>query len=572
MKTIVKHIFFVVLAAVMVVSVSCSDDFDSGSESQITETNISHSPILAEQALKGIYAQLTKGSLYGKKLSYYCSMNSDTECISGSTDNGRRAIARGVATEYNTESLDIIKNCYSAIRECNNLLSAIEKGIKELGGEQQKKMFQVKAEATVLRAFIYHDMVRVFGDIPYVTSNESTDENSYKKITHRREILTKEIDRVIETIAYMPSEVSSFERLNRYSSYALLAEMCFTRSGRAMHSEGDSENDLADKIYYLKKAEKYLSIVVESEKFELEPSYENIFKKLMSYDNKSKEILFAIPMTRGSSGELGYFISTKHDDGSKYGSTECGVLSPATYFYDFDSRDLRRNVTLTLHKYTKDSKQNLAGINNISFGKFRREWLQQVYEGKQKYTGVDLPIMRYSDVLLMLAECRLEVENDLDGARELLREVRTRAFKSSDRAKCVDAYLEKMTTFQTLKEGIQQERMFEFGGERKRKFDLMRHGILEKALNESKTRLNKLKKREDEFVEVPEKIYWRVEEDSEFIKYATVDENDFDEDFSFEQDGLKNTKWSSSVANSFIERMCESVGNLKYFLPLPKEE
>lgn len=568
----VKYILVIFVSALFVVSVSCDDDFDSDSESRITETNISSSPILAEQALMGVYAKMTKGSMYGKKLSYYCSLNSDIECISGSTDNGRRAIARGVATSYNTESIDIITNCYSTIRECNNLISATDKGINELKGEQLKKMLSIKAEVTVLRAFIYHDMVRVFGDIPYITNNYNTDNISYKVVENRKNILTQEIANVEDWIEYLDGEVDSFERLNKYSSYALLAEMCFTRSGRSMISDVDTDEDTDDKIEYLKKARYYLEKIVNSDKYELENSYEKIFKKLMSYDNVSSEILFALPMTRGNSGELGYFISTKHDEGSKYGSTECGVLAPVTYFYDFDCNDLRRDVTLTLHKYTKDSQQNLSGINNISFGKFRREWLQPVYEGKQKYTGVDLPIMRYSDVLLMLAECRLEVENDIDGAKDILRKVRVRAFKSSDVDMKVDHYLGKMTTYLTTLEGIRKERMFELGGERKRKFDLMRYGILDKSLSESKVRLNNLKERKAEFIEVPEKIYWRLSDDSEHIKYATVDENDFAADFDFDSDGLKNTKWSGAVASSFVERMCESEGNLKYFLPLPIAE
>lgn len=568
----VKYILLLFISAFFVVLVSCDDNFDSDSESRITETNISSSPVLAEQALMGVYAKMTKGSMYGKKLSYYCSLNSDIECISGSTDNGRRAIARGVATAYNTESLDIISNCYATIRECNNLISAVDKGINTLKGEQLKKMLSVKAEVTVLRAFVYHDMIRVFGDIPYITTNDNFDDDIYKAVENRKSILTQEIANVEDWIEYLDGESDGFERLNMYSSYALLAEMCFTRSGRSMVSDTDTDEDVEDKIEYLKKARRYLDEIVKSGKYELEGSYESVFKKLMSYSNKSSEILFALPMTRGSSGELGYFISTKHDDGSKYGSTECGVLAPVTYFYDFDCNDLRRDVTLTLHKYTKDSQQNLAGINNISYGKFRREWLLPVYEGKQKYTGVDLPIIRYSDVLLMLAECKLEVENDIEGAKELLRIVRVRCFKSDDVSSKVDAYIGKMTTYLTVLEGIRNERMFEFGGERKRKFDLMRYGTLEKALSESKVRLNNLKNRKSEFVEVPEKIYWRLSDDAEHIKYATVDESPFAEDFDFDSEGLKNTKWCGAVASSFVERMCESEGKLKYFLPLPIEE
>mgnify|MGYP003459051641 FL=1 len=78
----------VVAASLLIANTGCKDEFESTSPSTLSQTEVFDATPLALQALNGVYVRLSSGNLYGKKLSYYLSLNSDTECISGDTDNG----------------------------------------------------------------------------------------------------------------------------------------------------------------------------------------------------------------------------------------------------------------------------------------------------------------------------------------------------------------------------------------------------------------------------------------------------------------------------------------------------
>ena len=95
---------------------------------------------------------------------------------------------------------------------------------------------------------------------------------------------------------------------------------------------------------------------------------------------------------------------------------------------------------------------------------------------KDKGTGINDPLLRYSDVLLLLAEA----DNAVNGgptaeAKDMLRRVRTRAFaNSANAAQKVDEYVNKLNTYEDFQDAIRKERAWELGGERVRKFDLIR--------------------------------------------------------------------------------------------------
>ena len=109
--------------------------------------------------------------------------------------------------------------------------------------------------------------------------------------------------------------------------------------------------------------------------------------------------------------------------------------------------------------------------------KYRRE-----YEADKKdknFTSINFPILRYSDVLLMLAEA----ENELNGpanAVEYLNEVRQRAFGGVDTYNVNAAALTKEDFRQIIKDERGRELCFEFT----RHFDLIRWGELADRMGE----------------------------------------------------------------------------------------
>lgn len=98
--------------------------------------------------------------------------------------------------------------------------------------------------------------------------------------------------------------------------------------------------------------------------------------------------------------------------------------------------------------------------------------------------GVNLPVLRFADVLLMASEIANEL-NELTDAKGYLEQVRNRAFAPVDRAVNVTAYLNAITNKEQMLQAIQKERMLEFPGEMLRKQDLIRWNLLGKNVKET---------------------------------------------------------------------------------------
>src|SRR6185312_11796448 len=92
------------------------------------------------------------------------------------------------------------------------------------------------------------------------------------------------------------------------------------------------------------------------------------------------------------------------------GNAAIGVLP--TYFYLFDSTDQWRDVTCAPYEVNSDLT-TLKGhpITTMAEAKFRRDWISNPSQltATGQYYGIDWPIIRFSDVLLMYAEADNEL-------------------------------------------------------------------------------------------------------------------------------------------------------------------
>jgi hypothetical protein len=122
--------------------------------------------------------------------------------------------------------------------------------------------------------------------------------------------------------------------------------------------------------------------------------------------------------------------------------------------------------------------------------------------------------MRYAEVLLMAAE----IQNELSGpsaAAPYLKEIRQRAFASSDWATKVDAYVGALSTKELMFDAIVKEQGFEFCGEMERKQALIRWNILKTKLDEAKAKMDNLRKQTGEYSDVPTNLYFKYVADED---------------------------------------------------------
>ena len=129
-----------------------------------------------------------------------------------------------------------------------------------------------------------------------------------------------------------------------------------------------------------------------------------------------------------------------------------------TYFYLFDSTDLRRDVTCCPYIVAADGSTKTGQvITSINDGKYRRDWITNptiAPTNAVQYLGLKWQILRYSDVLLMFAEADNEVSGGPTAAAyDAVNQVRRRGYGQlllqMQRLICLQVY-QKMLSLRLL--------------------------------------------------------------------------------------------------------------------------
>lgn len=566
-----RYIFFLLC----VFFSSCSDYFSPESDSNFTTDKVFSDVNLTGQAITGIYSAMCDDNLYSKKLSLYLSLNTDIEYISGNTDNGRRAIARYTATASNTEIEGIWSSLYSAIGSANNCIEGIRNSDLLINGDDATKeqMLEYLGEALTLRAVLYFDLVKNWGDVPFHNHPTTSYESISIEATNRYQILDSLITDLKEAESYLNwvNKNNTIEKISKDFAKGLRAKIALFRGGYSIDPTTNEVSRPSDYRNYYKIADTECAEIIQEGIHSLNPSYENIFKAQCAYkqDLTYYEPLFELAMGRLNKSELGYFIGVKHDEDSPYGKAEAGVLTTPSYFYSFNKNDERRDVSCAFHQYA-GSEQKLTDITSITLAKWRKEWITPIMTGTSKYTGINFTFMRYADVLLMYAEAENEINNGPTlKAKEALKTVRNRAFPDSLQSVEVENYVDSLTSKESFFNALVNERAWEFSGESIRKYDLIRWGILSAKLNECENELKLIQTGSAPYEFVPQKVYWKLSADNEHIIVANIDQNYVNN--SYDLTDTKSTNWASKLSTTFINKVYEGNPALKQFIPIPQQ-
>jgi hypothetical protein len=275
-----------------------------------------------------------------------------------------------------------------------------------------------------------------------------------------------------------------------------------------------------------------------SGKHQLNPVFKNIFSTIHEYkqDLTYNEVLFEIAFGRLYSGLLGRIIGMNHSfSDPKYGGAGTSVYVPANYYYSFDRSDYRRDVSVELFDYNSASylgKQRLlASVYLFAPCKWRRSWIIPNMGGsfqKAGYTGINFPIMRYADVILMFAESENEINGPTQAAKEALSLIRQRAFPEELWASKVVHYVDSVSVSkEDFFNAIVDERAWEFGGgELIRKYDLVRWNLLGAKIKEMKEESQKIINYDPTYThydKIPNYIFWKYKADNETVEILNPD-------------------------------------------------
>ncbi|PZR31410.1 MAG: RagB/SusD family nutrient uptake outer membrane protein, partial [Azospira oryzae] len=199
--------------------------------------------------------------------------------------------------------------------------------------------------------------------------------------------------------------------------------------------------------------------------------------------------------------KLGYY------NGPRVAGNGNGALTILpTYFYSFDSNDSRREVTCAPYDVNADGTVAARTLVTMVDGKFRRDWITNpapAPTSTQQYFGLNWPLIRYSDVLLMFAEADNELNNGPSAsAIDAFEQVRKRAFNGNAIGTTPSDYNGFFTA-------LTNERLLEFGGEGIRKYDLIRWNLLSQKLTETKAKLAAMAASQPPYDNLPTTMYYK---------------------------------------------------------------
>lgn len=515
---------------------ACSDFLEQTAPSEMTNQQTFDNEYYTQLALNSVYGSLTEDKTYSNFMPIIAGTNSDCELIDGlGADANNTSNERG-NMNYNANPgwADLARvwdAMYASIENANMVIDGINNSsLLQADGKTKTNMLRYQAEAKTLRAMLYLDLIRLFGDVPFKTTvSDGNLQNVYVGKTDRDEIMAQLIADLEDAINYLPWAGESgytTEHVTKGYAHGLLANIALTRAGWAIREQAkdgyETASENSDPIYPTQRcdeatrtkmyelAEKHLAAIINSGKHGLTSSLAEYWRlQNISELNKTKpENLFEIPMGLNKSGELGYTIGYRINGatpefGAK-GNSSGKLKLTAPYYMSFADGDVRRDLTVAISQYGLDKNTGTyreTMIGNSPFQlycckwdyrkmKENSTWYAAVLASDQKVTsGINVVKMRYAQVLLMYAE----VVNQLHGkngtaedctltAEQALKAVHDRAFTDATKRDAAWTKLMQEDFF----DAIVDEEAWELAGEGVRKFDLIRWNLLSKKIDAMK--------------------------------------------------------------------------------------
>lgn len=546
-----NYIKLSILSLSLVGVTSC--DLEAPSISALNESSVFAVYSLAEAEVMSIHVSFGETNSYrGRFLPYY-GVNTDVE-IGNSPELSSATSDKQSLWNYNTlpnnGQMNTDNNAYAKFYEGIERANLAIQGLRAHGDiENKPDMAQLLGEALTLRAVIYNDLIKAWGDVP-ARFEPNGPENVYLPRTSRDVIYKQLLADLLEAedYCYWPNEnniTKTTERVSKAFVKGLRARIALYAGGYGLRGDGyrrSKDPELAPALMYQIAKEECEDII--NQGCNTLGEFKDNFIKLCE-DNVTAggESLWEIPFSEGR-GRVLYTWGVKHQAKDQYTQqAQGGVNGPiATLYYDYDEDDIRRDITCVPYEWSKELVNGKAHVqlraqNKWCFGKLRYEWMKRIVTSTND-DGINWQYMRLADVYLMAAEAI----NELDGpsaAWKYMEPVLNRVLPAAKVSALKTQYTASKTAFFN---GIVDQRAFEFAGEALRKGDLVRWGNIDTKMAEAKAKLQDLQKRQGNYAGYPDKVYINNSEDKDNIEIYGLNKGEDDSDKIKE---LKDAGWDS---------------------------
>ena len=451
-----KNIFKFLLATTFLIS-SCKKNINTDPLSNLTVSDFYQNTIQIQSALAGCYNGLQAPLLEEWKMT---ELRSDNGIMgsAGSKSAPNKDLSDLDLFQLSTSHQGLYNywsSCYYNIRNINVLLNSLNINYNETTGAISKDPTTVtistndfkkySAEATCLRAYHYFNLVRLFGGVflvheplhplDAVNVNRSSVADMYKLII--ADLQYAIANGVGVTYATIPS--IDLGRVNAWTAKALLAKVYLTL------------NRKTDAI-------PLLNDIIANSGYGLLPNYADIFS---TSNEMNKEILFAVRYKAGGLGIGSPFqnLFAPSLSGAAIVNGDGGGQNVGTYELEtsYSVGDARKAVNIAIWPSAT------TAVTSTSRSVYAKKFItpvSNVNDGEG-----DWMVIRYADVLLMLAEA----QGNTTASLGLINQTRARAGLSATPLTPIT-----VPTDQRFADSLSKERRLEFAFENVRYFDMLR--------------------------------------------------------------------------------------------------
>lgn len=390
------------LITMIVTTTSCNSFLEENPKTFLSPKYYFKSASQVEAAVNGLYTFI--GNMFNGDVEVGTQTYIFMEYLPG---YGIRPLAAGTTDISQAMNLTVAENnnriekiwetAYKAIENCNGVIAGIESMDTTLMNKASRN--KLLGEAYFLRAHNYFNLVRLYGKVPLHITVTTDLSDVQIPLSSVEDIFTLIEGDLVKANGLMAatSMASADGRVNLGAVKSLLAKVYLTMAGYPLQKGTE----------YYQKAYTEAMGVYSSGSFSLAGTYKELRE---SANSNTGEYIWMVQREANEAGSpvhtnmLPYPVPAKPTSAN---SAFGGALAPSQAFYDsYEDYDLR--IAEKAFFYTEGDAQDGSGAVPLGAPYIYKFWDSDA--AKTGKSGVNYPLIRYADVLLMMAEAKANVD------------------------------------------------------------------------------------------------------------------------------------------------------------------
>lgn len=378
----------------------------------------------ARQAINGVYRRLSDSWVTGYNIKQI-----PNDLLKRASWDEASGLSNFTYGSENTYIAGMWQNHYAVIKDCNSVIDNVTANKEKINNWER-----YVGQAHGIRAFLYFDLVRWFGDVPLVLTDTKSLDGLEVTRTPQKEVFRQ----IIEDFEYCISHTMDkgdtskgyqYGRLTKDACHGFLAKVYLWLGSVAQRDGKEILGNAADNF---EKSLEHSSAVIQGGRYKLVDYYPDVFNA-KTRDKAPDEVLWCVQgltgddtgtwtgMMFGIRGNQNLGGSWDNISSSDYHRMMYEPSDSIRRLWNCPRMTIQDDGTLWGWDYKMywdtrgDQKLSEATENNNwlqwSIGKFRRYPLADPSSYNYTNFGMDEPLLRYADVLLMYAEAYNEVNH-----------------------------------------------------------------------------------------------------------------------------------------------------------------